>query len=142
MFLSIVIPIWNDEAYLEECLDSCLDQALSKDEYEIVCVDDGSTDRTPEILRDYAARYPNVRIITKPHGTQYGYGRDIGLDAARGEYIWFVDHDDLVAPGAVDDLFEAARTHPDYERIMFPYYQFYHALTEEEKSLLETCGRM
>ena len=82
MFLSIIIPIWNDEKYLEECLDSCLEQDISKDDYEIICVDDGSTDRTPEILRDYAARYTNIHVITKQHGYAYGYGRNIGYEKA------------------------------------------------------------
>lgn len=133
MFLSIVIPIWNDERYLEECLNSCLDQRLSKDQYEIICVDDGSTDRTPEILRHYETRNPNLRIIRKQHGTQYGFGRDIGLAAARGEYVWFVDHDDLIAPGAVDDLQLITHANPAFDRLVFPYYQFYDSFTDEEK---------
>ena len=132
MFLSIVIPIWNDEKYLNECLDSCLDQDLSKDDYEIICVDDGSTDRTPEILREYAERYTNIQIITKQHGRQFGSGRTIGYQAARGDYIWFVDHDDIVAPGAIDELLSAARENPDYTRIAFPCYEFFDSFTPEE----------
>ena len=89
MFLSIVIPIWNDEKYLNECLDSCLNQELPRDEYEIICVDDGSTDRTPEILQDYADKYSNIRVITKQHGSQFGSGRMIGMAAAKGDYLWF-----------------------------------------------------
>ena len=121
MFLSIVIPIYNDEKFLNECLDSCLDQELSKDDYEIICVDDGSTDRTPEILNDYAARYPNIRLIFKQHGHEYGYGRNIGLEAAVGEFIWFVDHDDIVAHNALDELKQITENNPDYDRYAFPY---------------------
>ena len=137
MFLSIVIPVWNDEKYLNECLDSCLDQHLSKDEYEIICVDDGSTDRTPEILQDYAEHYPNIRILSKLHGWQYGSGRVIGYEASQGDYIWLVDHDDVVAPNAIDELKQAATEHPDFERIEFPCYKFYDALTEEERKLMK-----
>lgn len=136
MFLSFVIPIYNDEKYLAECLDSCLDQELSKDDYEIICVDDGSEDRTPEILKDYAARYPNIRLIFKLHGHEYGYGRNIGFEAAQGEFIWFVDHDDVVAANAVDDLKKYAEAHPDYDRFAFPFYRFNIRFTEEERLMI------
>lgn len=136
MFLSIVIPIWNDEKYLNECMDSCLDQNLSKDEYEIICVDDGSTDRTPDILREYAEKYPNIRVIAKEHTG--GGGRNVGLDAARADFVWFVDHDDLVAPGAADRLKKTAEQHPDRSRISFPYYMFYDEFNEAEKALFSS----
>jgi len=60
MFLSIVIPIYNDEKYIRECLNSCLNQDIPHDDYEIICVDDGSTDRTPEILQKYESQYDNI----------------------------------------------------------------------------------
>ncbi len=136
MFLSIIIPIWNDEKYLEECLDSCLHQDISYDDYEIICVDDGSTDRTPEILRDYAERYPNIRIITKQHGTAYGYGRNIGYEAATGDFLWLVDHDDIIAPNVLGELKSAAQDPENYDRIAFPYYRFDTQMTGTEKERL------
>lgn len=138
MFLSIVIPIWNDEKYLNECLDSCLNQELPGDEYEIICVDDGSTDRTPEILQEYAEKYSNIKVITKEHGK--GSGRMIGMEAATGDYLWFVDHDDFLAPHAIDDLRQVALEHADYDRILFPCYKFVNSLTEKERRLMETGG--
>ena len=123
MFLSIIIPIWNDERYLEECLDSCLDQKLSKDEYEIICVDDGSDDSTPKILNSYNERFPNIRVFLRE---RHQGGRMFGYSQARGEYVWFVDHDDIVAPNAIDDLYQAVREHPGTEQVCFYAYQFYH----------------
>lgn len=140
MFLSIVIPVWNDEKFLNECLDSCLEQDLSKEEYEIICVDDGSTDRTPEILRDYAEKYPNIRIITKQHGVQFGRGRVIGCESAAGDFLWLVDHDDVMAPHAVDELKRIVGEHPDYDRYAFPYYRFQTAFTQEERELFQSGG--
>lgn len=140
MFLSIVIPVWNDEKFLNECLDFCLEQDLSEEEYEIICVDDGSTDRTPEILREYAERHSNIRVFTKQHGPQFGGGRTIGLSMAKGKYVWFVDHDDVIAPHAVDDLKRIAEENPDYDRYAFPYYRFYTSFTGEELQLLKSGG--
>ena len=137
MFLSFVIPIYNDEKFLAECLDSCLDQKLSRDAYEIICVDDSSTDRTPEILREYAEKYSNIRVFVSQHqgGSK---GRSTGLGEARGDYVWFVDHDDVIAPGAVDELQAIAAEHPDCERIAFPYYKFQNAFSDEERRLLKS----
>ncbi len=132
MFVSIIIPIYNDEKFLNECLDSCLDQGLAQEDYEIICVDDGSTDRTPEILRDYAARNPNITVITKQHGPKFGNGRTIGFDAANGEFIWFVDHDDIIAPHAIDELKRIVDANPDTDRVYFSYYRFNNIFTEEE----------
>lgn len=130
MFLSIIIPIYNDEKYLEECLDSCLHQDIPYDDYEIICVDDGSTDRTPEILRDYASRYPNIQLMLmeRHHG-----GRTVGYRQAQGEYIWFVDHDDFIEENILSAMKEQLSQKP-CSRLTFPAYEFYNALTDEELS--------
>ena len=66
MFLSFVVPVYNAERYLSECLDSLLAQDIS--DYEIICVNDGSRDASPEILEQYAAKYGNIRVISKENG--------------------------------------------------------------------------
>ena len=63
MLLSIIVPVYNVEKYLPDCLDSLLMQDISSDEYEIICVNDGSTDSSPTILEAYAAKHANIRII-------------------------------------------------------------------------------
>lgn len=132
MFLSIIIPTYNDEKYLDECLASCLNQDIPSDNYEIICVDDGSTDRTPQMLEDYAARYPNLSVIHKEHGV--GYGRNIGVEHARGDWLWFVDHDDLIAENCLGGL-RSTVLETGCDRLEFPYYDFYNRLSDEELRL-------
>lgn len=65
MFLSIIVPSYNVEAYLSECLDSCLKQDIPSSDYEIICVNDGSTDSTPMICEQYSNTYENVRVFNQ-----------------------------------------------------------------------------
>lgn len=131
MFLSIIIPVYNDEKYLCECLDSCLNQDIPADDYEIICVDDGSTDSTPKILREYESKYSNLTIIFKKHGSAYGFGRDIGYSKASGDYIWFVDHDDLIEENILAFL-RKTLNETDCDRLIFPCYIFREYLSAEE----------
>ena len=104
--LSIVIPCYKTEAYLPRCLDSLLAQTL--DGIEIICVNDGSPDATPELLRTYEARHPDVvRVVDKENGGLWN-ARWSGTDVARGEYVTYVDSDDYVAPDFARDLYETA----------------------------------
>ncbi len=93
----MVVPVYNVEQYVAECLDSILGQSFA--DLEIVVVDDGSTDRSAEIVRGYAQRFGNVRVVTT---TNHGLGaaRNIGVQHASGELLAFADSDDLVPDGA------------------------------------------
>jgi CDP-glycerol glycerophosphotransferase len=97
--LSIVLPVYRVQGYLRQCLDSMLEQ--SYEDFEIVAVDDCSPDRSGEILAEYAARDPRVRVITAPANLGLGRARNLGLEHAAGEYVWFVDSDDWLAVGAL-----------------------------------------
>ena len=101
-FLSVIIPVYNVEKYLARCLDSVLAQSFS--DMEIICVDDGSTDSSPDILRAYAARDARIRLI---HQKNRGIAaaRNAGLDAAAGRYVAFVDSDDAVTPDIYKSIF-------------------------------------
>ena len=94
--LSIIVPVYNMEKYLRDCLDSLLMQDLSEDEYEIICVDDGSKDSSPAILDEYAENHSNIRVIHKQNGG-VSSARNVGIEAAKGDYLWFVDSDDCIA---------------------------------------------
>ena len=93
--ISTIIPVYNTERYLRRCLDSIARQTYA--DWEALCVDDGSTDGSLAILREYASRDSRFRIISKPNGG-LSDARNAGLAAATGEYINFVDSDDLIHP--------------------------------------------
>ena len=97
-FVSVIIPVYNAEKYLRECLDSVVNQTLR--EIEIICVDDGSTDSSPAVLAEYAARDPRVRVITQKNAG-VGPARNAGIRAARGEFVAFLDPDDLLPDESV-----------------------------------------
>lgn len=104
--MSLVLPIYNVEQYLPECLDSVAKQAM--DGLEIICVNDGSTDGGLGIIEEYAEKDNRIQIITKENGG-LGAARNTGFDAATGEYIWFVDSDDLIAPNACQKVYSHAK---------------------------------
>jgi CDP-glycerol glycerophosphotransferase len=97
--LSIIVAVHNVQGYVRECLDSVL--ANPSSDVEVVAVDDNSPDHSPAILDEYAQRDPRLSVIHLPTNVGLGLARNAGLDAASGEYVWFVDGDDWLAPGAV-----------------------------------------
>lgn len=105
MILSIVVPVYNVENYLSKCLDSILNQDIAKDDYEIVVVNDGSTDNSGEIARGYASRYPNIILINQENQGLSG-ARNSGIRVAKGKYIQFVDSDDYLEPNVEKSLVE------------------------------------
>ena len=94
VLLSVIIPAYNVETYLKECLDSVLDQDLRS--YEIICVNDGSTDNTGKILDEYARANKQVRVFHKENGGLPS-ARNYGMPKARGKYIYFLDSDDYLS---------------------------------------------
>ena len=107
MTLSIIVPAYNVEAYIAECLDSLLDQGLQDHEYEIIIVNDGSTDNTLKVAEQYALKNAQIKVITKPNGGA-GSARNCGLDAAIGTYLYFIDPDDFLLPNCLKKLVETA----------------------------------
>lgn len=133
MFLSIVIPIYNAQSYIDECLQSCLSQDIDKNEYQIICIDDGSTDNSLSILNDYKKNNSNIIVISqKNSGVSVARNRGIGL--AQGDYIWFVDSDDFIRPNCLGELKKLAQE--KYDIISFGGYEFNSELDNEEKILL------
>ena len=102
--ISIIIPVYNVEGFLRQCLDSIIQQQYN--DYEAILIDDGSIDSSPFICNEYAERYPQLRVIHKENGG-VSSARNVGLDVAKGEWIWFVDSDDWISS---DSLLTLAQT--------------------------------
>ena len=123
MSLSIIIPVYNVEAYLPQCLESILvDNAFTE---QIICVNDGSTDGSLAILKRYANKYPNIEVYSQTNAGP-GVARNAGLEKATGDYVFFVDADDWIMPGAInralqkisgeDVLYFNAKTYDEFEQ--------------------------
>jgi len=104
--VSIIVPVYNTEKYLRSCLDSLLSSTL--DNLEIIAIDDCSTDNSLAILKEYASRYPNIKIVTNEKNIGTGACRNLGIKLSQGEYIGFVDSDDYVNPKMYETMYNGA----------------------------------
>lgn len=111
-FFSIIVPIYNIEAYIKKCIDSILAQTY--DNYELILVDDGSVDQCPAICDAYKKEDTRIQVIHKPNGGLVS-ARNAGLKIAKGTYICYIDGDDWVAPQLLDSVYHKAIApfHPD-----------------------------
>ena len=107
--ISIIIPVYNVENYLRQCIESILEQEY--EEKEIILVDDGSTDNSGSICDEYADKYENVLVIHKENGG-LSDARNVGLAKAAGEYVLFVDSDDFVEENSLSPIVEIVNANP------------------------------
>ena len=119
--ISIIIPVYNVEKFLSECLDSILYQTFQN--FEIICVDDGSTDGSLQILKKLAKKDNRIKIISKENGG-LSSARNAGLKAAAGEYVLFLDSDDYIEPRALEYLYSEAKA-ADLDQLFFSARPFY-----------------
>lgn len=101
--LSIIIPVYNVELYIERCLRSCASQDLMPDEYEIIIINDGTKDKSLEIAERVASDYSNM-IIYSQKNAGLSAARNKGLSMARGKYVWFVDSDDWIEKDSLKNV--------------------------------------
>lgn len=119
--VSILVPTYNAEPYLRQCLDSLVNQRLK--DIEIICINDGSTDGSLKIIREYEAKDLRIQVIDKAN-SGYGSSMNIGLQAARGEYVGVVEPDDFVEPKMFAKLYKHAKKHDcDVVRCCYSRYQ-------------------
>lgn len=105
ILVSVVMPVYNEENYLRECLDGLVNQTLK--DIEVICVDDGSTDNSVAILKEYAARDSRFKILQQQNQGA-GIARNLGLQEAKGRYVIFLDSDDLFEPNMLSVMYQAA----------------------------------
>lgn len=108
--VSIIVPIFNNEDFLEECLDSLVNQSMK--EIEIICVDDASTDKSAEIIRAYAQRDSRIRSIHYESNRSASQGRKDGVLLSQGEYVLFVDGDDFLEQQTCEELYQEMEADP------------------------------
>ncbi|MEV7322312.1 glycosyltransferase family 2 protein [Streptomyces sp. NPDC093970] len=104
--VSVVVPVYNPGPYIEDCVASVLRQSLPRDEYEVIFVDDGSSDGTPARLDALAAEYPHVHVIHQEPSGWSGKPRNVGIEASRGEFVMFVDNDDFLGDEALERMYD------------------------------------
>lgn len=121
-FVSLIIPVYNVEKYLKQCVDSVLEQNI--DNLEIILVDDGSPDSSPKICDDYAKKYKNVRVIHKENGG-LSSARNAGIVAAMGEYLAFMDSDDWWNHKVcVSDIIKYIESNKTIDMFLFTSFDF------------------
>ncbi|WP_089103462.1 glycosyltransferase family 2 protein [Streptomyces hyaluromycini] len=103
--VSVVVPVYNPGPYIEDCIASVLRQSLPSDEYEVIFVDDGSSDETPARLDAVAAEHPHVHVIHQEPSGWSGKPRNVGIAASKGEFVMFVDNDDFLGDEALERMY-------------------------------------
>lgn len=129
MKCSVIIPAYNIRDYIGKCLDSVLAQTLT--DFEIIVIDDGSTDGTAEILDAYAEKDLRILVIHKENGG-VSKARNIGIALAQGEYIFFFDGDDFMEPETMEELYQEA-VKKQADTVIYGYYRY------ENNKIKETC---
>lgn len=122
MFLSFVIPVYNTERYVGDCIDSLLHQNIETDDYEIICVNDGSKDGSLEVLRCYEQLHSNIKVLDQKNAGVCA-ARNAGLSIAQGEYVWLIDSDDCIRPNCLNEL-RAISKSSSADRIVVGNYRF------------------
>ena len=137
MKFSILVPVYNVEQYLEQCVESLLNQTC-KDEYEIILVDDGSTDSSGRICDDYAKNYPDkIKVIHKKNQGLVS-ARQAGIEAADGEYSLFVDSDDFAESNLLEAVSDCIDRNDNPDMVIYSFRYYSNGRTTERKNTLST----
>ena len=132
--VSIVVPVYNVEKYLAQCLNSLCKQTMK--EIEIICVDDGSKDSSPNIIKKFQQKDNRVRCVSKQN-SGYGNTMNMGMDAAEGEYIAIAESDDYIEPNTCEVLYGVAKQF-DLDLVKSDYYEFYG--DSGKSKYIQTCS--
>ncbi len=105
--LSFIIPAYNCEKYIEDCINSLLAQDLPQSQFEIIVINDGSTDNTTKILQNKSLQHSNIHILCQENKGRH-HARNLGAAIAKGRYIWFIDNDDIIAKNCIKSIINTA----------------------------------
>lgn len=119
MDISIIIPVYNMEKYLEKCLNSIFNNKIENIELEVICVNDGSMDSSLDILNAFLNNYPDLLKVITIENSGVSNARNIGIKAAKGEYITFIDSDDWVSEDFIEKIHNAIKDNPESELFIF-----------------------
>ena len=129
---SLIVPVYNVEKYLRRCLDSISAQNYAN--YEVICVNDGSTDSSGEILKEYKGRIARFKIVNQDN-TGLGGARNAGINLAKGDYVWFIDSDDWIAPDALMKISNCIDKEKDVGVVMVDLIRIYENGKKEIRSV-------
>ena len=133
--VSLLIPIYNAARYLRICLDSVMAQTLS--DIEVICINDGSSDESLSIVREYMAKHPMIRLVDK-RNSGYGHSLNEGLKVAKGKYVGIVESDDFVEPQMFECLYNQAEQ-SEAEVIKSNFFSFYSSKGNSFYEMLASC---
>lgn len=137
--ISILVAVYNTAPYLPQCLDSLCGQTLR--DIQIICIDDCSTDQSPQILTDYAQRDARITLLRTPHNSGQAAARNLGLQIATGEFTTFVDSDDWLAPDALEQALGALAQNPANDCAVMRLIKYYPDDGHEVEHPLHTGGK-
>ena len=118
--ISVIVPIYNDDKYLHECLDSLINQTF--EDIEIICVNDGSTDGSLDILKQYESEDSRIKVISQEN-KGVGAARNVGIKKASGEYIYFIDSDDYLDETGLEEMYGMSKE-MDLDLLIFKLIAF------------------
>ena len=133
MKLSIVIPVYDVESTLDRCLKSVVEQSFA--DYEVILVDDGSTDRSPQLCDEWAGKDPRIKVVHQQNGG-LSAARNTGIELAQGDYITFIDSDDYIGEGTLEAVM--SRLDDSIDLIEYPIWRFYGAPHQSLLQLTDT----
>lgn len=113
-FLSIIVPIYNVEPFIAQCLSSIYNQQLPDEEFEVIAVNDGTPDGSMDIVSQFARRYQNLKIVNQKN-QGLSVARNTGFAHAKGEYVWFVDSDDWLTENSLNIVFDTIKQYPQID---------------------------
>lgn len=122
--LSIIVPVYKDEPYIEACIRSLYRQDIPVTDYEVICVDDCSPDKSASIIQSMQSEFPTLQLIRHERNKKLGGARNTGIRAAKGQYICFVDSDDMLKPNCLKQLVNEMDAQQD-DFIHFNYRKFF-----------------